>query len=205
VASGGSLRLFATPSVRYSLCSLLPLFATPSVRYSLCSLLPLFATSLLAAARQGSGTPTDALSHDAVPAGTAAHFAKRARLSAFHRGSFVRRRNAPVQLIGERSDAVLRAAMARLPGNAAATITLLGGRLPTPAYPSPVEAPHGPVIVPVSMMPRAARERIVTPPAGTALAPSSGVPSRRRPLVERDSEENVTDIVTNVVTCMETI
>ncbi len=36
-------------------------------------------------------------------------------------------------------------------------------------------APRGPVVVPVGQVPRAARERVARPPAGTALAPLSGL------------------------------
>jgi len=42
-------------------------------------------------------------------------------------------------------------------------------------------APPAPVVVPASVMPEAARERIASPRAGTALAPSCGLPSGRRP------------------------
>jgi hypothetical protein len=58
-------------------------------------------------------------------------------------------------------------------------------------------APRRPVLMPAGTMPETARVRIVTPPAGTALAPSSGLPSGRRPLRERDSL-NVTELVTDV-------
>ena len=62
--------------------------------------------------------------------------------------------------------------------------------LPTPACPSPVNAPHGLLVVAASMMPKAARVRVVTPPAGTALAPAFGSTSRRRPYRARfDSQK----------------
>ena len=59
---------------------------------------------------------------------------------------------------------------ARLPG------TWSGRALPALSCPSPVKAPHAPAVVPESMMPKAARERIANPRAGAALAPSSGLP-----------------------------
>jgi hypothetical protein len=59
------------------------------------------------------------------------------------------------------------------------------------------QAPGRPVIVPAGTMPKAARARIVTPPAGTALAPSFGNTSGSRPLGERDSGV-ITEMVTNV-------
>jgi hypothetical protein len=43
--------------------------------------------------------------------------------------------------------------------------------LPAPACPSPGNAPPGPVVMPVSMMSKAARVRTANPRAGTALAP----------------------------------
>ncbi len=73
--------------------------------------------------------------------------------------------------------------------------------LPAPGLPSPVNAPHAPVIVPASMMPGTARERIVTPPAGTALAPPPGNTSRRRPVRELDSCK-VTERGTNFKRCL---
>ena len=57
--------------------------------------------------------------------------------------------------------------------------------LPALACPSPAEAPHAPAVVPEGMMPKAARERSANPRAGAALAPLSGVPSRRRPRMSK--------------------
>ena len=59
--------------------------------------------------------------------------------------------------------------------------------LPTPASPSPVTAPHASVVLPRSMMPRAARVRRAKPPAGTALAPPQGLPPGSVLPRERDS------------------
>jgi hypothetical protein len=51
---------------------------------------------------------------------------------------------------------------------------------------SPVNrAPRRPVVVPVGRGPRAARERSASPRAGTALAPPTKVPSRRRPRMSK--------------------
>ena len=63
--------------------------------------------------------------------------------------------------------------------------------------PVPVQrAPRRPVIVPAGRIPEAARERSSNPPAGTAPAPSSGLPPEGVPS-ERDSSA-VAEIVTNV-------
>jgi hypothetical protein len=83
--------------------------------------------------------------------------ASRARLSAFHHGSC-------------QGLHLLTQLQARLPG------TRFGRALPAVSCPSPVAAPHAPAVVPESMMPKAARVRSANPPAGTALAPSSGLP-----------------------------
>jgi hypothetical protein len=84
------------------------------------------------------GTPTDAV--EAAPAGAA--------------------RALPGALAHRRSTTVLARGTAdpkgSAPGQASWDVVSTGvTRLPCP---SPVEAPHGPVIVPVSMMPGAARE-----------------------------------------------
>ena len=69
--------------------------------------------------------------------------------------------------------------------------------LPALSCPSPVKAPHAPAVVPADMMPKAARERIANPRAGTALAPPFGLASREAPLDERDGRF-VTEIGTDV-------
>ena len=48
---------------------------------------------------------------------------------------------------------------------------------------------------------RAARERVVTPPAGTVLAPPAGLPSRKRPSLSESSGE-VSETATNVKKCL---
>src|SRR5690242_20844192 len=70
--------------------------------------------------------------------------------------------------------------------------------LPAPACPSPATAPRAPVVVPESMMPKAARARVASPPAGTALARAARecLPGRVRQ--ERGSILHVTISVTNV-------
>ena len=56
------------------------------------------------------------------------------------------------------------------------------GRVFCPPRACPVQrAPRRPVLLPAKWCPEAARVRTANPPAGTALAPLSGVPSRRRP------------------------
>jgi hypothetical protein len=59
---------------------------------------------------------------------------------------------------------------ARLPG------TWSSRALPARSCPSPVAAPHTPVVMPASMMPGAARERTANPPAGTAPTLPHGLP-----------------------------
>jgi hypothetical protein len=55
------------------------------------------------------------------------------------------------------------------------------GRVFCPPRACPVQrAPRRPVLLPAKWCPEAARVRGANPPAGTALAPISGVPSRRR-------------------------
>ena len=107
--------------------------------------------------------------HEAVLASTAAHPAGCARLSAFHRGS------------RQGAFAPFAQLQARLPGTRSQD-ALAGRALPVPTCPSPGNAPPAPAVVPASMMPEAARERIANPRAGTALAPSSGLPRGSRPL-----------------------
>jgi len=90
----------------------------------------------------------------------------RARLPAFHHGSC---------LAGFRP-------FGAAPGQASwdeAATSFAEWALPTPASPSPVTAPHASVVVPRSMMPRAARVRRAKPPAGAALAPRPDMPSGR--------------------------
>ncbi len=53
--------------------------------------------------------------------------------------------------------------------------------LPAPACPSPGKAPPGPVVVPVSMMPEAARERSANPARGHRARSTFRLASRKRP------------------------
>jgi len=86
---------------------------------------------------------------------------ERGRLSAFHHGS----------CLG--ASGPFGSASGQASWDAAATTAFARRALPVPACPSPVDAPHRPAVVPVGMMPEAARERIVTPPAGTDHAPAA--------------------------------
>ena len=97
--------------------------------------------------------------------------AGRARLPALRRGS--------------RQDFhILAQLQAMLPG------TRFRRALPAFSCPSPVEAPHASAVVPKGMMPGTALERFAKPRAGAALAPLSGVPSRRRPRMSKVSDRN---------------
>ena len=127
--------------------------------------------------------------HEAVPAGTAAHPAGCARLSAFHRGSH------------QGAFAPFAQLQARLPGTRSQD-ALAGRALPVPPCPSPENAPPAPAVVPASVMPEAARERIANPHAGTALAPSSGLPPEAVPYVS-EFVMFVTEKVTNVKSCLQ--
>ena len=74
---------------------------------------------------------------------------------------------APPRLLHRRTNATAQP-QAALPGT-----RLKDGRYPSP--PVPVQrASRRPVIMPAGRLPRAARERVAKPPAGTALAPLSG-------------------------------
>ena len=84
---------------------------------------------------------------------------------------------APPRLLHRRTNATAQP-QAALPGT-----RLRSGRYPSP--PVPVQrASRRPVVVPAGRLPRAARERLRTPPAGTALAPFQGS-SRETPSHER--------------------
>ena len=84
---------------------------------------------------------------------------------------------APPRFLHRRTNATAQP-QAALPGT-----WLRNGRYPSP--PVPVQrASRRPVIVPAGRLPRAARERVTKPPAGTALAPFQGS-SRETPSHER--------------------
>jgi hypothetical protein len=112
------------------------------------------------------GHATHRMSPPKCASGAAARPAGRARLSALHRGS---RR-------GFDPSAQLRA---RFPG------TWFRRALPALSCPSPVAAPHAPVVMPADMMPEAARVRSVSfrPRAPLPLHfrkhPREGVPGER--------------------------
>jgi hypothetical protein len=71
--------------------------------------------------------------------------------------------------------------------------------LPAPACPSPGKAPPGPIVMPVSMMPKAARERSVSfrPRAPHSLR-FREYPRPKASFTERDSVLYVTERGTNV-------
>jgi hypothetical protein len=155
------------------------------------SRIPLFATSSPDPI-EGGGTPTDASSN----------------LRACGRGSPLRTSpvceggteggspvGVPPRLLptGVSPRALLQA---RLPG------TRVRRALPALACPSPVEAPHAPVVMPADMMPKAARERTVS---FRARAPHSlrirEYPRPKASLDEQDSPlvtERGTDVKGNV-------
>jgi hypothetical protein len=82
------------------------------------------------------------------------------------------------------SDPVARCSISCKPGAVHIWDAALAGV--TRPKPVPVQrAPRRPVIVPAGRIPGAARERSANPPAGTALAPSSGLPPEGVP-IERD-------------------
>ena len=58
----------------------------------------------------------------------------------------------------------------------------VSGRYPQTDPSQYSEAPRRPVVVLVGRVPEAARERVASPPAGTALAPQSGMPPEPRPI-----------------------
>src|ERR1700691_582177 len=113
--------------------------------------------------KKGSGTSTDAWSHDAVQRHGCASCGTRSPVGVPPRllpwGFRPVRLNFKPGFLGrDRYDVFAKWA------------------LPTPTCPSPVNAPHAPAVMPVGLIPEVARERIVTPRAGTALDPSSGIP-----------------------------
>jgi hypothetical protein len=91
-----------------------------------------------------------------VPAGPAAPPSGGAHLSAFHRGSG----------LGDRTP---------LPDFSSALPELVpvSRRYPQTSQPQFSDAPRRPVVTPVGRVPEAARERVASPPAGTATSPRS--------------------------------
>ena len=123
-----------------------------------------------------------------------------ARLSAFHRGSrqgaFAPFAQLQARLPGTRRERLILKARPNRGGGDPAPLTRA---LPALAYPSPGNAPPGPVVVPVSMMPEAARERSVS---FRARAPHSlrirEYPRPKASVDERDSMEFVAEMGTDV-------
>ncbi len=100
----------------------------------------------------------------------------RARLSAFHHGSSLGTIHRQGAASGHASGdlAERRSCCVPLPGEEP---TQFMRALPAPTCPFIVQrAPRGPVRSAGMLMPEAARERIATPRAGTALAPTFGMP-----------------------------
>src|SRR5580698_9278928 len=95
---------------------------------------------------KGSGTPASPGSTYRIVCGCGdAHITVRADLSAFH-----------LRLSPEGLPVPKAQVQARLPG------TWFHRALPSVSCPSPVAAPHAPVVMPASMMPEPARERSVS-------------------------------------------
>jgi hypothetical protein len=113
--------------------------------------------------QKGSGTPAGAFVSMFRISGCGARPAGRARLSAFHRGSCRRGFRPSGATPGQASWDVTRAPdPVSPPQPGGGDLAPLTRALPALACPSPGNAPPGPVVVPVSMMPEAARERSVS-------------------------------------------
>ncbi len=113
-----------------------------------------------------------------------------ARLSAFHHGSYRQGFRPLGAAPGQASwDAAGRSILYGRSNRGAKDLALLTRVLPAPACPSPGNAPPGPVVVPVSMMPEAARVRSVS---FRARAPHSlrirEYPRPKASFTERDSK-----------------
>ena len=137
------------------------------------------------------------MGHEAVLASTAAHPAGCARLSAFHRGSH-QGAFAPFAQLQARLPGTWQERIVHKPAPTGERRRCASKRaLPAPACPSPGNAPPAPAVVPASVMPEAARVRGANPRAGTALAPSSGLPPKAVPYVS-DIVGIGTEMETNV-------
>ena len=134
--------------------------------------------------REGSGTPTDAgenCPHQRVRGaprrGRLAPTLRcgRARLSAFHHGSCQGEISSPRRCSRPCFPGRGLAPLCHIPIPGAETDAVFAGV--TRLHPSQFKrAPRTPVVSAGRLMPEAARERGVTPPAGTVLAPPSGLP-----------------------------
>jgi hypothetical protein len=124
-----------------------------------------------AAHKKGGGALIDATVRDPHRANRCCH------LSALGAWARLRARTptgAPPRLLHRRTNATAQP-QAALPGT-----WLKDGCYPS--LPVPVQrASRRPVVMPAGRLPRAARERSANPPAGTALAPYSGVPREHVP------------------------
>ena len=113
--------------------------------------------------RFGGETPTDAMSILPCHRARRAWSARRTSIGVPPR-FWLRRPNATAQL------------QSALPG-----MGPVCGRYPQTDPSQYSEAPRRPVVLLVGRVPEAARERVANPPAGTALAPRSGMPAGPRP------------------------
>jgi len=124
---------------------------------------------------------------------------ERGRLSAFHstalaRGTFVPKALLQATLPGTRQE---RSILYGRPNRGAETLRGCTG-VTRPRLSQSSESTSRAGHSAGRLMPGTARERIVTPPAGTALAPPPGNTSRRRPVSELDSLLFVTEMRTGV-------
>jgi len=142
--------------------------------------------------KEGSGAPRGASNHGGIDGCRSASSGTRSPFGAPPRHLF-RRPNATTQL-----QAALHSLVDRYlrPKNFAGPRALrpcgpctraLHSSLGTLSTAKFSRTPGRPVVMPIGSMPEAARERVANPPAGTALAPHSGLPSGKRPFTERDN------------------
>jgi hypothetical protein len=129
--------------------------------------------------KKGGGTPADAIHPLAAPAGAARVHAEKCAQVCAHKIHATRSPvGVPPRLSLRRTNAT---AQLRLRASWDAALAGVTRRQPVPVQ----RAPRRPVIVPAGRNPEAARERSANPPAGTAPAPSSGLPPEGVPS-ERD-------------------
>jgi len=123
--------------------------------------------------------------------GAAAHPAGCARLSALHRGSRLGARAPPLSL-GPRFALWRSVTSAHYDpcGSHAGLRTLAAAKLS--------QTPGRPVLVPAGSMPKAAREQVANPPAGTAPAPVPRHASAAGPFTWASDSSPVTEIGMNV-------
>ncbi len=118
----------------------------------------------------------------------AARPAGRARLSALHRGTCLGDRTPPLSFRPRFTFWWIVTSGPRVLRPCGSCTRALHASLWTLSTAKMSRTPGRPVVMPVGSMPEAARERGANPPAGTALAPHSGLPSGKRPFTERDDQ-----------------